>query len=121
MWFDFTVRTDRSLRVIINGEEYSVSPVLHPVLHALLTIVRIMIDRVREVPKAVMSRLKQAGIELCVMVLKLVIVSYVSYLLCIIYVNRIFSCHGLNIRDCVSKQCRPKSSAVVTGYECCDY
>ena len=75
MWFIFTVRTDRSLRVIINGEEYPVSPVLHPVLHALMTIVRIMTDRLLDVPKTVESRLKLAGIERCVMVLKLVIFS----------------------------------------------
>ena len=72
MWFNFTVRSDRSLRVIINGEEYSVTPVLHPALHALMTIVRIMTDRLLDVPKTVVSRLKLAGIERDVMVLKLV-------------------------------------------------
>ena len=44
MWIKFTVVDNGSLLVVVNGVRYLVTTVDHPVLHALLTIVKIMVD-----------------------------------------------------------------------------
>ena len=63
MWIKFTVVDNGSLLVVVNGVRYLVTTVDHPVLHALLTIVKIMVDRVYScVPKAIVARFKVAGI-----------------------------------------------------------